>query len=233
MMKQDLLQYSEVLANSDIFRGIEGEQLAALLEVMRARVLRFAKGETIYRVGDEVLESALVLEGTVIVEASDAEGDETNMNMLRRGDEFGAYIALSGDTRSPMHVYAGTRCAILMYDLLAVSASLARNEDEAKLVNNLLVSFAGKCVDLYQKVRIYGKKRIRERVRLYLMSLQPHEDEVILPMNRTALAAYLGVDRTALARELSRMQEEGLIAMDKRHVRLLDREFFQTIVKTL
>ena len=62
------------------------------------------------------------------------------------------------------------------------------------------------------------------------MSLPSVDGEVTLPMNRTALAAYLGVDRTALAREVTRMQEEGLISVNKRRVRLLDREFFQMSV---
>jgi len=229
-MKQDLERYRETLEHSDMFRGIDAGALPALLDAMRARVVRFAKGETIYRVGDDVLESALVLEGTVIVDASDDEGDDTNMNMLRRGDEFGAYIVLSGSMRSPMHVYAGTRCVIMMYDLLAVRDKPVRDGNEAKLVNNTMLIFARKCVYLYQKVRIYGKKRIRGRIRLYLMSLPEVDGEVTLPMNRTALAAYLGVDRTALAREVTRMQEEGLISVNKRRVRLLDREFFQMSV---
>ena len=226
-MKQGFERYRDVLEHSDLFRGIDAEALPALLDVMRARVVRFAKGETIFRVGDEVLESALVLEGTVIVDASDAEGDDTNMNMLCCGDEFGAYIVLSGSMRSPMHVYAGARCTILMYDLLVVRDKPVRDSNEVKLVNNIMLAFARKCVDLYQKVQIYGKKRIRGRIRLYLMSLPSVDGEVTLPMNRTALASYLGVDRTALAREVTRMQEEGLIAVNKRRVRLLDADFFQ------
>ena len=231
-MKQDLGRYRETLEHSDMFRGIDGEALTVLLDSMRARVIRYAKGETIYRVGDGIMESALVLEGTVMANISDAEGEDTNLNMLRKGDEFGTFIVLSGSMRSPMHVYAGTRCAILMYDLLPVIAKPVRDENEAKLINNIISSLAGKCVDLYQKVRIFGKKRIRGRIRLYLMSLPNRNGEVSLPMNRTALAAYLGVDRTALAREITRMQAEGLIAVDKRRVRLVDRDFFQSVPKS-
>lgn len=230
-MKQDLERYRVILERSDMFCGIDGEDLIGVLDSMRGRIVRYAKGETIYRVGDEVQESAMVLEGTVVVDASDSEGDETNLNMLRRGDAFGAILVLSGSTRSPMHVYAGTRCAILFYDLRAVRDKPVRNEAEAKLVNNIMSSLARRCVDLYQKVRIYGKKRIRGRIRLYLMSLPVEDGEVSLPMNRTALAAFLGVDRTALAREVGRMQEEGLIAVNGRRVRLLDEEFFFGAIK--
>lgn len=234
-MKQDLglEQYMDVLKRSDMFRGIEEARLLALLTAMRARVSSFARGETIYRYGDEIREIALVLEGTVVVEASDPEGEDTNLNMLGRGDEFGAFLVISGNTKSLMHIYAGTRCAVLMFDLRWAGTSGLRTDEMWRLLNNITVSFAEKSVDLYRKVQIYGKKRIRSRIKLYLMSLDATGDELTLPMNRTELAAYLGVDRTALARELGRMRQEGIIEVDKRRVRILNREFFQHGVRSV
>lgn len=226
-MERNLEKYREILTQSEVFRGIEGDKLLRILNAMGARVVEYAKGEIIYRYGDEVRETALVLEGTVAVEAEDAEGEDINLNMLHKGDEFGAFLVVSGNMRSLMHIYAGTRCAVLMFDLRALAMGGDRSPETWRLVNNLLVSFARRCVDLYQKVQIFGKKRIRARIKLYLMSLDFAGDEVVLPLNRTALAAYLGVDRTALARELSRMQQEGIIAVDKRRVRILNREFLQ------
>jgi DNA-binding MarR family transcriptional regulator len=37
----------------------------------------------------------------------------------------------------------------------------------------------------------------------------------------STLADYLSVDRSAMSRELSKMKEEGLIKIEKRHVTLL------------
>lgn len=230
-MMQDIERYQDILTRSDMFRGIEGDRLIALLDAMQARVVTFARGETIYRLGDEIRETALVLEGTVIVEASDPEGEDTNLNMLGQGEEFGAFLVLSGNARNLMHIYAGARCVLMLFDLRAVGDGGDRSEECWRLLNNLARSFAEKCVDLYQKVHIYGKKRIRSRIKLYLMGLEAEGDVLTLPMNRTALAAFLGVDRTALARELSRMQQEGLIAVNKRRVTILNREYFQQGVR--
>ena len=226
-MRQSLEKYREILARSDIFRGIGDDSLAAMLTAMRAHVVTYARGEMIYRYGDEVRQDALVLEGTVIVEASDAEGEDTNLNMLGAGDEFGAFMVISGNARSLMNVYAGTRCTVLMFDLRRQVARGDRSDGSWRLLNNIVVSMADRCLDLYQKVQIYGKKRIRSRIKLYLMTLDVIDGEITLPMNRTALAAYLGVDRTALARELGRMQREGIIAVDRRRVRVLKPDFLQ------
>lgn len=226
-MRRDYQRYEETISQSDLFRGIEGDGLASLLEALRARVVNYAKGQTIYGCGDLVTESAMVLEGTVIVEDSDIEGEDTNLNMLQKGETFGMVLALSGNGKSPMHVYAGTRCTLLVFDLLDASRHATTGTEQWRLVNNIMVSFAEKCADLYRKLQIYGKKHIRSRLRLYLLGLDIVDDEVTLPLNRTALAKYLGVDRTALAREITRMQQEGIIAVDKRRVRLLDRDFFR------
>ena len=169
--------------------------------------------------------AALVLEGTVIVEVSDAEGEDTNLNMLGKGDEFGAFLAISGNAKSLMHIYAGTRCTLMLFDVAALSRLQDRSDEAWRMMCNITESFARKCADLYQKVQLYGKKRIRSRIKFYLMGLDIEQGEVTLPMNRTALAAYLGVDRTALARELGRMRQEGIIEIHKRRARILDPDF--------
>ena len=43
-------------------------------------------------------------------------------------------------------------------------------------------------------------------------------------MTRAELAAYLNCDRSALSRELSRMQEDGLIELFRNTFKLLDPE---------
>ena len=42
-----------------------------------------------------------------------------------------------------------------------------------------------------------------------------------IPFNRQQLANYLNVDRSALSNELSRMQKEGLLKVDKNQFELL------------
>ncbi|MBR1560488.1 MAG: Crp/Fnr family transcriptional regulator [Clostridia bacterium] len=226
-MKDGLKEYLPLLSRSEIFRGIEGAKLSGMLRSMDARVAEYEKDETIYRIGDMVREAAIVLEGTVMVEDIDAEGGSTSVSIRQPGDEFGAHLVISGSRRSPMRLYAATRCKLIHFDVTR-PLSAARLEGEDRLfVDNLLHSLAKDCMGLYQRVHIFGKKRIRSRIRVYLMSLEARDGEVVLPMNRTALAEWLGVDRAALARELGRMRKDGLIDVDKRRVRLLDKDFFQ------
>lgn len=53
----------------------------------------------------------------------------------------------------------------------------------------------------------------------YLNSLaqRKHSSEFDIPFDRQQLADYLNVERTALSKELSKMQKEGLIRTRKKH----------------
>ena len=44
-----------------------------------------------------------------------------------------------------------------------------------------------------------------------------------LPFSQTSLADYICVDRSAMMRELKRMNEDGLIETDRRNIKLLHR----------
>ncbi len=62
-----------------------------------------------------------------------------------------------------------------------------------------------------------SKPSLREKLQAYL-SIQAQKQNaryITVPLNRTQLAAYLGVNRSAMTRELAAMQREGLVEFDK------------------
>lgn len=49
------------------------------------------------------------------------------------------------------------------------------------------------------------------------ISLLKHSTEFDIPFDRQQLADYLNLDRSALSKELGKMQRDGLIAVNKNH----------------
>jgi len=45
------------------------------------------------------------------------------------------------------------------------------------------------------------------------------------------MADYFGVSRPSLARELSHMQDEGLISVDRKHIRILKKEKLKELIR--
>jgi CRP-like cAMP-binding protein len=54
------------------------------------------------------------------------------------------------------------------------------------------------------------------------VSLQKKSTEFDIPFDRQQLADYLNLERTALSKELGKMQREGLIKCRKNHFRLIE-----------
>jgi CRP-like cAMP-binding protein len=54
------------------------------------------------------------------------------------------------------------------------------------------------------------------------MSLQKKSTDFDIPFDRQQLADYLNLERSALSKELGKMQREGLIECRKNHFRLIE-----------
>ncbi len=65
---------------------------------------------------------------------------------------------------------------------------------------------------------------LRERIAIWLIDAMDENAVVNLPMNREQLADFLGVARPSLSRELMRMQKDGLIEVNKKMIRVCDKE---------
>ena len=56
---------------------------------------------------------------------------------------------------------------------------------------------------------------------LNTLSLQNNSTEFDIPFDRQQLADYLNLERSALSKELGKMQKEGIIETKKSHFKLL------------
>ena len=88
-----------------------------------------------------------------------------------------------------------------------------------KFLRNLLNVSAHKNLTLSGRSFHTAPKTIRGRVMSYLnaVSLRKHTSEFDIPFDRQQLSDYLNLDRSALSKELGKMQREGLITVRKNH----------------
>ena len=95
-----------------------------------------------------------------------------------------------------------------------------------KLLQNWLETISGKYFSLDCRLELLCCKSLRGRICLWLLEQrdQTGSDTFTITMTRAELAAYLNCDRSALSRELSRMQEDGLIELFRSTFKLLDPE---------
>ncbi|MBQ2223597.1 MAG: winged helix-turn-helix domain-containing protein, partial [Oscillospiraceae bacterium] len=89
---------------------------------------------------------------------------------------------------------------------------------------NLLAEISNKYWALYRRLNYLNAGNMRARIAQYLLQIRAEResDSFVLPLTRETLAGELGVNRSALCRELGRMQREGLLAVRRSSFTILD-----------
>ena len=84
-------------------------------------------------------------------------------------------------------------------------------------LDNLIRISAEKSLSLSNRMMHIAPKSIRERLLSYFseQAIENRSPRFSIPFSRQQLADYLGVDRSALSNELSKMQRDGLITYRK------------------
>lgn len=204
--------------SSKLFQGIAADELCAILGCLDAREKRFAKGERILRMGDQVHELGLLLEGSVRIESVDAWGATVVLGQKREGQVFAEAYACAPDCPLLVDVIAAQDCRVLFVDVVRLTRTCPSTcSHHSKMLANLMAILAQSNLELANRALVTSPKTIREKVLAYL-SLQAKKSGAAtfeVPFNRQQLADYLGVDRSALSAELGRMQRDGLIGVER------------------
>ena len=72
---------------------------------------------------------------------------------------------------------------------------------------------ANRTLEMNDRIQILSKRTLRSKLVTFfsLLIKRYDDDSFAIPFDRSAMADYLGTDRSALSRELSHMQAEGLL----------------------
>ena len=79
-------------------------------------------------------------------------------------------------------------------------------------------------LNMNRKLRILGSGSLRERIVRFLVECQDSEGQIHMNLSREEMADYLNITRPSLSRELGKMQEEGILELDRRQILVKDQE---------
>lgn len=213
------------LTKTKLFSGNSEEEIKVMLTCLGATEKFYGKGDTIYHEGDDITHMGMVLSGSVRMENDDLWGNTSILAHMSPGELFGeTYACLPGEPLM-VRVVAAESTHVLFLDAARLM-KVCRNTcgHHARLIQNLLMSSAEKNINLSRRIFHTSSKTIRGRLLAYLsfQASRQNSREFTIPFNRQQLADYLSVDRSALSNELSKMQKEGLIKVEKNQFQLLE-----------
>ena len=210
------------LKRSVLFEGLSRPEIEQMLPCLDPKLQHFEKGSVIYRRVTVHRHLGLILKGDVRIEHIDAWGHITLLAIMEQGKTFGEANSVTDDALAADYI-ADQDCQILFLNVKKLMTPCPKGCPNHRLVaSNLTRLLAQRNLELSRRAFVTGPRSIRSRVMGYL-SLAGHAygtSEFSIPYNREQLARYLGVDRSALSAELSRMADDGLIEFKKNRFKL-------------
>lgn len=206
------------LSKIPIFQGIEEPEIASLLQCLQTTERTYQKGETILSEGSVTENMGIVLSGMALISCGDIWGNTSVLGHVTPGSVFAEVYACIPGEPLLITVSAAEDTTVLFMNVGRILSTCTNAcPFHTRLARNLLTVCAHKSLQLSQRILHTSSKSIRGRLMSYFSQCakQAGNSTFQIPYNRQQLADYLGVDRSAMCHELSKMQKEGLISYEK------------------
>lgn len=200
-----------------IFRDIQPGEYEELYACGCLRTATYEKGTALFHTGDQTAEFGILLSGEIHIENIDVWGNRIILHNISPGQTFAETYAFC---HRPMmvDVTAAQNCNVLFVHLsILLDPSNQTKSWYPKILYNLLTLSTNKNMIWSSRVFCLSSKNIRARVMTYLSAEARRCGKMTftIPFDRQQMADYLNVERTALSKELSRMQQDGILTFHK------------------
>ena len=211
-------------SDSQLFAGIRKEDMPGMLGCIGYHIRSFEKGAVIAFEAETINHVGVVLTGKVDMVKEDLWGNRTMLVRMGKDEVFGETFACGEDSLSMVTFVAAEDSEVLFLSFCRVMHTCTHAcAFHQTLIENMVRIIARKNRELMRKVEVVSKKSLREKILAYL-SIQAQQQAARIfeiPLGRSELAEYLCADRSALTRELAKMQEEGIIDYHRNTFKIL------------
>ncbi|MCU0457970.1 MAG: Crp/Fnr family transcriptional regulator [Bacteroidales bacterium] len=209
-----------VLKNSPLFGGLSDPEIEKLLDSVNYRVRYFHTGSVAALAGEEISSLMIVLSGSVRGEMTDLSGRTMKIEDINPPHALAAAVLFGGGAKYPVNVIANIDSELLIinkHDYLTLMAG------DKRLLSNYLTFICNKAQFLSGRLRFHSFHTIKGKFAHYLSSLPgASSGKVRVDRSQQELSEYFGVARPSLARAIGEMEQDGLISVNRREIRLLD-----------
>jgi CRP-like cAMP-binding protein len=202
----------ELLLGSALFSGFTEAELIDAFPVLQPVFRSYGRDNIIIDEGDAADHIGFVASGRIVARKMTNSGRIHILAVHEAGDDFGFDAAFTSHKSSPLTFTAETECTVLF---ITTQCFFDQSTLGVRIVYNANHILADKCVRLLYKTDVLSRQSLRDKIMTFfcIMQKKNQSESFYLRMSREQFAQYLCVNRSALSRELSRMQNEGLIEL--------------------
>lgn len=217
----DLNKYLDLLKLNILFQDFAPQELSDLLTNNSHSIVQYKKNNIIHFESEKCRTMDLILQGEIIIQRIDEKGNVLTVAEFSEGDSIGGNLLFSHHPFYPMSVFTKTDVTILQ---LKKDLILQLCQHNRGFLLEFLTCVSDKAAVLSNKIKSISLKSIRESI-IDFLNYEYHlqkSSKIKLSLTKKELAEKLGIQRTSLSRELSKMRKDGLISYDARTITIQD-----------
>ena len=210
-----------ILTGCTLFRDVEPDRIAALLETAGAAVETHDGGALVRLQGSRYESLILLAKGALEARFESLSGKGMAVEHFTAPSAVATAVLMSSDPVLPVSLVAEKDSVLVTLDYAKVLGLFA---SEPAVLKAYLADAGDKVRFLAEKIRLFRFASLREKIASHLLSLS-REQATLSPAwryGREQMADLLGVARPSLSRELSKMADDGLIELPDRRRVILD-----------
>lgn len=218
-----------------LFEGFSDAEVNKMFDCLKARIVKYSRGQLVAKDNTEVKEICILLEGNLVEFATRNNGKREVIRSLVDGEYFGLSQAFNPPNILGYFVVAALDSSVLYIAADSVNALCNKVcPHHVKLVGNVLRELSVRIAELENNNGYITIKGMRKKIAklVYDKYLAQESLSVNLGMNRNEMARYLNVSRPSMSREMMRMRDnDGIFEFRKEIINIKNLEKLKKIAE--
>lgn len=204
------------------FEDLTKSQINKLYDLLGVHIYKFSKSQEILPTIKNGNIIGIILEGSAQIKNIEYNGNEIIIENLETNSVFGTNISLTNNENYEIIAKEDSQVVVIDYEKLINPNNLNHNYFNIFL-KNLFDIVNEKIKEKNERIRVLEKKQIRDKLLEYfeIEYKKSYLRRIYLPFSLKDLADYMGVNRSAMFRELKHLKEDNLIEVKKNRITLL------------
>ena len=205
-----------------LFSSVRETELEDIFSRINVSESHFKKGKILTMQDEPCNRLIILLKGNVKAEMSDPSGKVVKVEEIHAPNPLAILFLFGENNRFPVQTTALEDIDALVIPKQSVLRMLQMNETILKNYLDTSANFANR---LSSRLHFMSFRSIRQKMALYLLDLSKRQQTNIITLDKpkSVIAEYFAVSRPSLERELTKMQQDGLIITHKKQINLIEK----------
>ena len=214
-----------LLHNCYLCRDLDQRELEALEEIVSIRQAN--KGEVLFLQGDPATGFYMLLSGSIRVYKASPEGKEYTLHYIQSGQMFAEAAVFKGKT-FPANAVATAESTVAFFPKERFVRLIG---DSPQMSLKMIAALSGFVREFNQQIEDLSLKEVPARLASHLLrkAKQFSSNQVTLDITKTELARSLGTISETLSRNLRKLRDLGVVAVDGKNITILDPERLRAV----